>query len=112
MSSDMYSILNVGRHATPQEIRAAYLRLASEMHPDLNSQDAAAELRFKKIQTAYEILADPQSRAEYDRNSYRRLKRPVVHAGAPPRRTPTAATSSSTCWEPPVDANGGFDQGA
>ncbi len=111
MASDVYKVLEVGKYATAQEIRAAYLRLASEMHPDLNPQDTAAELRFKEIQTAYEILANPQSRAEYDRSSRRRRSRCVVHAGGSPTRTSrtTASAPSPAPWANRGDAGAGFE---
>ena len=68
MQSDLnlYAILGVERNASPEEIRFAYRRAARASHPDLHPGDAAAIERFKRVQVAYEVLADPARRAEYD----------------------------------------------
>ncbi len=66
-SKDPYEILGVSRSATPDEIKRAYRRLAKQHHPDRNPGDPTAEQRFKEVQAAYEVLGDPQRRAEYDR---------------------------------------------
>jgi molecular chaperone DnaJ len=62
---DLYEILGVGRDASPAEIKAAYRRLARELHPDVNGNPADEE-RFKEIAGAYEILSDPAKRQRYD----------------------------------------------
>ena len=62
---DLYEILGVRRDATPNEIKAAYRRLARELHPDVNG-DPADQERFKEITGAYEILSDPSKRQRYD----------------------------------------------
>ncbi len=63
---DYYKILGVDRHASPEEIRKAYRKLALKYHPDLNPGDKSAEERFKEINEAYQVLSDPQKRARYD----------------------------------------------
>jgi molecular chaperone DnaJ len=62
---DLYEILGVRRDASPSEIKAAYRRLARELHPDVNG-DPADQERFKEITGAYEILSDPAKRQRYD----------------------------------------------
>jgi curved DNA-binding protein len=66
-SKDPYEILGVRRNATPEEIKKAYRRLAKQHHPDRNPNDKSAEQRFKEVQAAYEVLGDPQRRAQSDR---------------------------------------------
>ena len=64
--TDHYETLGVARDAGQDEIKKAYRRLARELHPDVNPSADAAE-RFKDVTHAYDVLGDPQSRAEYDR---------------------------------------------
>ena len=63
---DLYEILGLSFGARQEQVKAAFHRLAKASHPDLNSDDATAEKRFKKIHHAYEILSNPGSRAAYD----------------------------------------------
>jgi len=65
-SRDYYEILNVGRNASDEEIKAAFRGLARKYHPDVNKSPDAEEA-FKEINEAYGVLSDPEKRAAYDR---------------------------------------------
>ena len=67
MSSNYYSVLGVGRDASEADIKRAYRGLARKFHPDVASDKATAEARFKEINEAYEVLSDPRKRQQYDR---------------------------------------------
>src|SRR2546426_2745087 len=62
----LYDTLGVKKGAPADEIKKAYRKLARQYHPDKNPGDAAAEERFKEIQTAYDVLSDPEKRKQYD----------------------------------------------
>lgn len=66
MSKDLYSVLEVDRNSTPDEIKKSYRRLSKKFHPDVN-KDPGAESKFKEISSAYETLSDPQKKSNYDR---------------------------------------------
>ena len=64
---DYYSLLNVSRSASGREIKRAYHKLAVEYHPDKNPDDReAAEIKFKAVAQAYEVLSDDDMRRKYD----------------------------------------------
>ena len=63
---DYYKVLGVPRSASQENIRAKFRRLALEYHPDRN-RDPGAQEKFKEINSAYQVLSDPQKRAQYDR---------------------------------------------
>ena len=64
---DYYIILNVGRDATPEEIKKAYRKVALKYHPDKNPGDKTAEQKFKEAAEAYEVLSHAEKKQQYDR---------------------------------------------
>jgi molecular chaperone DnaJ len=67
VTADYYEILGVQRGATPEELKAAFRKMALKYHPDRNPGDASAEAKFKELNEAYSVLSDADRRAYYDR---------------------------------------------
>ncbi|MBI3215636.1 MAG: molecular chaperone DnaJ [Mycobacterium sp.] len=65
MARDYYGLLGVSQGASDSEIKRAYRKLARELHPDVNP-DEAARARFSEITVAYEVLSDPEKRRVVD----------------------------------------------
>ncbi|MEI6477479.1 MAG: DnaJ domain-containing protein [bacterium] len=61
-ADDYYGLLGVAKGASPDEIKKAFRKKAHELHPDKGG-DAEA---FKKVNEAYQVLSDPQKKAQYD----------------------------------------------
>ena len=76
MARDYYGLLGVSRNASDADIKRAYRRLARELHPDVNPDDAA-QAKFQEISAAYEVLSDPE-------------KRRIVDLGGDPLESPAA----------------------
>ncbi len=62
---DYYTIMGVTRDATQADIKRAYRKLARKYHPDV-SKESDAEVKFKEVGEAYEVLKDPEKRTAYD----------------------------------------------
>jgi molecular chaperone DnaJ len=63
---DFYSVLEVSRSASADEIKKSFRRLAMKYHPDKNPGDKKSEDQFKEITEAYEVLSDTKKRELYD----------------------------------------------
>lgn len=66
MANDLYEVLGVSKNATEEEIKKAFRKQARELHPDVNKAEDAEE-KFKELNEAYDVLSDPNKRAQYDR---------------------------------------------
>ncbi len=63
---DFYTVLDVPRNASEDEIKKSYRKLAMKFHPDKNPGNKKAEEKFKEITEAYETLSDPKKRDLYN----------------------------------------------
>jgi curved DNA-binding protein len=63
---DYYSLLGIHRNASGEEIKSAFRKLALKYHPDRNPGNKEAELKFKEINEAYDVLSDSKKRKMYD----------------------------------------------
>ena len=70
---DYYELLGVPRDASHADIKRAFRRLARELHPDV-SGEPEAEVRFRAVAEAYEVLSDPERRSTYDRFGHAGLR--------------------------------------
>ncbi len=64
---DYYKTLGISKTATEKQIKTAYRKLARKYHPDLNPDSKEAELKFKEINEANEVLSDSENRKRYDK---------------------------------------------
>jgi curved DNA-binding protein CbpA len=66
MAANLYAVLGVTADATAVQLRAAYLDAARAAHPD-KRKDSAASIDFTALQSAWDVLGDPERRAAYDK---------------------------------------------
>ncbi|KAJ7562557.1 hypothetical protein O6H91_03G074200 [Diphasiastrum complanatum] len=64
----LYELLGVDDNVGLPEIKRAYRQMALQYHPDVCSPDQIVECtdKFVQAQHAYQILSDPELRADYD----------------------------------------------
>ncbi|KAK4504710.1 hypothetical protein PRZ48_002672 [Zasmidium cellare] len=67
---DLYEVLNISRGATKAEVKKAYHKAALTSHPDKVPEDEReeADIKFKLVSQAYEILIDDDKRSLYDQH--------------------------------------------
>jgi len=105
---DYYRLLQVDPSAEQEVIEAAYRRLARKYHPDVNPDPAAAP-RMRELSAAYDVLRDPERRAEYDRRRKRwwrarwRWRPAGTRQAAPAQKVhaeaPATWSDRPACWQ-------------
>ena len=88
-----YETLGVTPGASPEEIRAAYRRLAKELHPDVN-KSADATARMAEVNVAFSVLSDPDQRRDYDRE----IQAPAAKADPGGREARRQAATEEPEW--------------
>src|ERR1700748_3195008 len=83
-----YETLEVERGADGTVLKSAYRKMAMRFHPDKNPGDHTAEIKFKEINEAYDVLKDDQKRAAYDRFGHAAFEGGMGAAGARGGRHP------------------------
>lgn len=63
---NLYEILEINKHASQEEIKKSFRKLAIKYHPDKNRDNKESEEKFKEINKAYEILSDENKKNYYD----------------------------------------------
>jgi hypothetical protein len=92
-----FEVLGVARSATDAEVKVAYFRLAKRLHPDIHHHPALADLHeqleafFSRLNGAYEILSNPQTRAAYEATLGADSGAPVPGPGVAPAAEPPRA---------------------
>lgn len=68
---DCYAVLKVKFNASDAEVKNSYYALAKLYHPD-QSSNVSEDIKkinkekFQRVQSAYEVLSDPERKAKYD----------------------------------------------
>lgn len=98
LARDHYATLGVPPDADNAEVERAYLHLSRRYHPDVNPGDPHAAAVFERIESAYQVLADPERRARYDRED------------AGDRRGDASASELSVRLLPESDTRSSYDE--
>lgn len=106
-STNPYELLEVASTASAEEIKAAYLRLAKQWHPDRFSgaEKAKAEERFRALNEAYTAVKDPARRPSVPAPAPKAKDDKAAEA-VPPPKAPTERSAKD--WFD--DAKGAFEQ--
>lgn len=83
MFGNYYFILGVPSSATQADIKAAYRRLAKELHPDYYGKN---QTPFQALQEAYSVLSDAKSRQSYDDSLQDSARKQKPQPGNPVRQ--------------------------
>jgi len=94
---DHYEVLGVSPDAPDEVIRAVYRALAAKYHPDRNPGDRDAELKLKRLNDAFRVLGNPETRKQYDE-----LTRAPEAADAPKSEPPSRDQRGAPQAPPPT----------
>ena len=83
----LYDLLGVSKTASSQEIKTAFKKKALQYHPDKNDGNPDKEEIFKRINMAYQVLGQPQSRTNYD---FSITPRTVSYPSTPQKKEPNS----------------------
>lgn len=75
MPDNYYHILGLDSSGSPAGIKGAYRKLAKKYHPDKNLNDPSLEVKFKRINEAYETLSNPDKKWVYDQKLERKRQK-------------------------------------
>ena len=106
---DLYATLGVDPSADADAVRRAYRKLAVRWHPDKNPDDSAtAEVMFKKVSAAYEVLSDARKRAAYDCGDFRERQNATRAGSRAGARFGARGTRGATPFGAEFGFGGGF----
>lgn len=71
---DYYELLGIKKDASQEDLKKAFRQLARKYHPDVNAGNKDSEEKFKEINEAFQVLSDPEKRAQYDRLGHSAFK--------------------------------------
>src|SRR6056297_2007998 len=108
---DYYEILGVEKTADEKALKSAFRKLAMQWHPDRNPGSAEAELKFKELNEAYQVLSDEQKRAAYDRFGHGAFQGAGGGPGGGPGFGPDFSDFMSDIFENFFGENGGPRRG-
>lgn len=97
-----YKMLGVPENASSEDIKKGYRKMAMKYHPDRNAGSLVAGEIFKKVQGAYDVLSDPQKRAQFDKQLRTQPKSQPTKAQAQkaqPQPKPAADNAKKHFWE-------------
>ncbi len=105
-TDDPYFVLGVARDCSPDELKAAYRRLARDNHPDVARDKAIANLRMTQINAAWSQVGDPQKRSAFDaRWRLDERDRQSAHTRFARQAAPTSKPASASSQTRPTRAS-------